>query len=380
MLLFGYHGRRNIGDDAICITLIETLERTPSFEGVKLYVYTKEPYLQRNLTIAYSRVDFVSSVFGLLIAFLNSNAIIIDGGDILNDYGAFKSTIRVFAFFSTFAFITKMTHKKFIIINGGFQAKNRFNFALLGMTLRLADCISVRDKSSYKVASRFVSNKIKLGFDTAVLFDISGNINYSSIYFSKKTRDKKIIGISVTPVYSNYLSNKQGDISFADAIAKDINSLLHKIDNINVHFMAFNTDPVVGDLEIINKIREKLDMHFQDRVKTIIYTGMISKFLIEILEMDYVVCCKYHSILFSYLFEKPMLVIGYHPKNAEMIHEIGLPEDSLISLDGVLNGEFGLKLMLLLENPERFSATLPLHTAKQRSRSSIQDCSEQILL
>ncbi|MFB0562639.1 MAG: polysaccharide pyruvyl transferase family protein [Candidatus Lokiarchaeia archaeon] len=50
----------------------------------------------------------------------------------------------------------------------------------------------------------------------------------------------------------------------------------------------------------------------------------IIKLLSIFSQLDIIISCKYHSIIFSYLLSKPMLVINYYPKNAALLQEIML--------------------------------------------------------
>jgi polysaccharide pyruvyl transferase WcaK-like protein len=143
---------------------------------------------------------------------------------------------------------------------------------------------------------------------------------------------------------------------------------------MDIYFLAFNTDSKVGDHGIIKKIVRMVSPAFRERVKIVAYVGTIFDFLSDLSKLSFIVCCKYHSVLFSYLLKKPMLVMNYHPKNAALVHEIALPSRCLLSLEDVFDGRLGLMLQELLKKPEEFTAQLPICEAKRRALSAMQQC------
>lgn len=366
VFLFGYHGKGNIGDDAICISLIEALGKTLKKNTI-IYVYTKQAYLKENLNKENElQIYFVSSFISIFKAFMDSRVIIIDGGDHIHDYGIFLQTSKIFLVYFTIAILTKIFFKKLIIINNGFRAKSRIGLAFLKMILNITYCFSVRDNDSYTLISKYVLKQPKRGFDTAIL------LNSLSHYTGDI--DSKNIGFSITPVFSNFFMNPEKDDTLAKIISRNINDFLYDMKNVNLHFLALNMDSTVGDLNIIRKIMELLDKEILGRVKLITYTGNISDFLSQFSKLDAIICCKYHSIIFSYLFDKPMVVIDYHPKNAALVREIDLTNKALLSLEDVFNGKLGLVLPELLKDPKEFRAKFPVYEAKRRAINGIQKC------
>jgi len=364
VFLLGYHGRRNIGDDAICVSLVKTLESLFRFK-IFLYVYTKEGYIKQDFTKEEGlQIHFTSSFVSVLKALIDSHVVIIDGGDHLHDYGHFLKRLKIFVAFFAFAILTKISFKKFLIINGGFRATSGIGLAFLKMILSLTCCVSARDNDSFALVSKYVCKQPEKGFDTAIL------LNYSCQ--SMADAYKKNVGFSVTPVFSNFFLKPEKDEALAKIIARDVNDVLHNLRNINFYFLAFNTDSKVGDLTLIRKIMRMLDAEVLGRVKLIAYTGNISDFLSKFSRLDAVVCCKYHSIVFSYLFQKPMIVINYHPKNAALVREIRLHRKSLLSLEDIFDGKLALLLSELINNPKQFKTQLPINEAKRRAFNGIQ--------
>jgi len=375
--MWGCHGARNVGDDAICISLTKTLEKIFDYETT-IYVYTKESYIEKSFNeVERSRIRFVSSITQTLCAFLRSKTVIIDGGDHIHDYGAILKRLKVLAAFFLFALATRLTLKKLFVINGGFRATTAIGLLLLRMILSLVSCVSTRDKDAFKLVSKYVPERSRIGFDTSVLMNYDLGENNTTSFSWSSLNGKAVgknIGISVSPVFSNFFSTPEKDELLVRAISKDIQELLINLKNVNFYFLAFNGKPRGEDLDLIKRITLAIDSTLHDRVKLIAYGGNISAFISKLSSLDAMVCWKYHSIIFSYLLRKPMIIINYHPKNAALANEISLSDRAVLSLEDILNGKLRYMLLELLKDSQKFKARLPIDEAKQRALSGIVKC------
>jgi len=374
VFLIGSFGERNIGDDAICLSFVETLRNIHKSE-ILLYINAKMEYFkQRFVREKNLQIHVVSSFSEFLKAFLASEIIVVGGGDYISDYGNFLRKMKRFVKLFTLGILTRVFLKKFLMINNSFCVNTGAGLASLKIILNLASYVSTRDEYSYTLISKYVLKKVEKGFDTAVL------LNYDWKKASKQLNEenitKKSIGISITPVFSNFFSKPEKDDALAIAIAEGINKLLSSIQNVDVYLLAFNSHPKEGDLMIIQKVMRRLNPLFKKRVKLIAYVGIISDFLSRFSQIDFMVCCKYHSIIFSYLLERPMLVINYHPKNAAIVNYVGLPKKALLSLREILYGKIYWALLELLDSPNQFRAKLPISEARRRALRSILNCLE----
>lgn len=357
--IFGYHGRLNFGDDVTCVTLIKTLDC--AFHGaLHYYVYTSAEYLKNNIDKT-NHITFVSSLSGILCAILNSNFIIIDGGDHLNDYGCLRDSLKVFAAFALFALLSKLSFRKFFIINGGISAKKTINHLLLRFILVNSGGSSFRDRSSYKLAST-VSKKTLLGFDTAILFEDRKNVAFAS---------KNNIAFSITPMFNNYFRNKESDFFISKHIALDLNYILTVKRDLKITFLAVNSSHKSGDVALIKFIINNISPTLKHRINLLSYAGDVYSFARSFQQFDAIVCCKYHSIIFSYIYKKPMLIINYHPKNYQLFTELGLTGQSIVSINDICTKNFRQKFLNLLEQPDLFIPRLSINDARQRAHKGI---------
>src|SRR5205823_3633837 len=52
----------------------------------------------------------------------------------------------------------------------------------------------------------------------------------------------------------------------------------------------------------------------------------VNNLLLKMSELDYVVTCRFHGVVFAHLLNKPVLAISPHPKVANLMNDIGLSE------------------------------------------------------
>jgi polysaccharide pyruvyl transferase WcaK-like protein len=368
LLVVGNIGVFNAGDDAILVAFLKWLNEQPDYT-YDVYISNKSDYLISELK-ALHRVK-VRLVFGfrLLRTFLSSRVVLICGGDYLDDFGSLTTRLREFVLLFSLALVSKVWLKKFLMVNNGIRANSHLGLSFERLVLRLASCVSVRDEASYKSIHKY--KRVIKGFDTAVLW----NSSVSNIIESKISSNKiKKIGMSITPFFSNFFSDSEKDSQFGKEVAKSLADLLSHNNDVEICLFAFCTSKEAGDQRLINNIVEFLGSRFNDRVRLIAYNGDILNFLKKLSYMDIMICCKYHSILFSYVLKKPMLVIKYHPKSLALAIEIGLSSKALISVDDVLDGRLIIKISQLLANPSDFEATLPLDVAERSAIHGFKEC------
>lgn len=369
IFVFGYHGKHNFGDDAVCFAFLSNFCKLFDDRTVCFYVYSSNDYFSKVLLDAFPNIRTVSSFTSIIKVFIQSQAVIIDGGDHLNDYGSFRKSLKVFAFYFNLSLLSKFSLKKFVIVNGGFGTTRSFYVALLKIILKLSNYVSVRDTKSAEIAAHNDCS-VDRGFDTAILMQIP---SYTKI----KSANLKI-GISVTPVFKNFFSDCKKDANLAENIAKEIEEVMKKHSDVSIHFLVCNSDLLAGDQEIISKVLSDIKSPLKKRINLTVYDGDPIKFLRSISALDYIIGCKYHSILFSYLLEKPMIVITYHPKNLAITTEIGLPSYCAVSLEDLSLKKLSSVADALIYAPEDFMAALPISDAREKALNSIRYCARSV--
>lgn len=373
IFVLGYSGFGNVGDDAIVIALVKSLDKCLRF-GATVYIYVRSEYITNNFNVSHNiKVIPVHSPLAVLISFLKARIILICGGDHLHDFGAKLKIVKVFTFFFALGILAKFGFKKFVLINGGIRVRNCWSAGLMRAFLRLVTNASFRDTPSYFLAKKLGLKHAILGFDTAVLLNDFFRFKISNTH---NTDQSGLInmGISITPVYSNFFCKPALDDTLAKSIALSLNQVLKEFENVRIYLLCFNNNLRAGDMPIIKKILSNISPDVIKRVKILEYKGVLKVFLFAFSNLDIIVGCKYHSLLFSYMFDKPTIVINYHPKNTAFACEVKLKYTSVVSLEDVKSEVFAEKIRALLSTPWMFKANYPIQKAKRRALVGIKRC------
>lgn len=373
LLIVGSNGVFNAGDDAILLAFLKWLDEQ-KYVNCTVFVCAKNTYLLSSLRdLCNVKVRLVSG-FELVKKFFSSRFVLICGGDYLDDFGSFSTRARAFILLFSLAFVSRISMKKFLLVNNGFRAHSPMSLSFVRLILRLAAYVSVRDIASYKLTRKY--KNVTKGFDTAVLlaYYIKNSINFKSV-----SNQFKRVGLSVTPFFSNFYSQNNEDLQWVKEFAKSLDEFLSHHNNVEISLFSFNTHRKFGDQNLIKFIINFLGPKYKNRVKVVYYKGDLFSFMKKLSLMDVMVCCKYHSILFSYIFRKPMIFLKYHPKTIALANEIGLRSNAVISLNDVFNGELSGRLCRLLVDSSDFHATLHLTEAENRAISSLQKCLASML-
>lgn len=365
LLIVGNIGVRNIGDDAITVAFLKWLNER-SVGKWTLYVRSSAAYLKNELKgLQNINVRFVCG-FDLLKIFPSSH-VIICGGDYLDDFGSTVTRLREFGLLLALSFFTKIFSKKLLMPNNGVRVNSHLGLSFEKLFLPFVNFISVRDKDSYNVVFPF--KHVTHGFDSAVLW-----ANAVDDLKTKLGSSVQKIGFSISPFYKNFFSEPANDRLLAEEIARSLSVVLGQKNSVEIYLVAFSTSKKSGDLPIISNVIQSLQPNDKARVKIIAYDGKIFDFLKKLSSMDFMVCCKYHSILFAYTLNKPMLVIKYHPKTLALAKEVNLSLEAVMSPQDILEGNLSAKIFELLTDSPTFRAKLPLAEAKQAAISSFEDC------
>jgi polysaccharide pyruvyl transferase WcaK-like protein len=106
-------------------------------------------------------------------------------------------------------------------------------------------------------------------------------------------------------------------------------------------------------------------------VKLVPYNPNPVEMMCEVAKCNAFVGMRYHSCMFSYLTNTPLLVINYFKKCQALAEDIGLSKDAVISVEEVLSGDFEKYLEKLQECPEVFSATLPIDQSRNMAKKAL---------
>lgn len=363
VLLIGYYGWNNTGDDIMLQSILKILSKSVSDH--EIVVLSQESSFH---TLSLKNVRTVSpkKKVKFIKELLDSSTVILGGGTHLYDYGRLDNRLIRLSQLLLIFLIARSLSKKVIFMGVGVEPpQSVWGRLIIRAICNLANCISVRDEDSYDTLIKMgVGTNIVKSFDLSVLSDLPERD-------LRENNGGKILGVSVLPYYSIYFRDSKSDNELLVQFSKAIDIWLNDDEKNTVRLMVFKADYVYDDHFFSSALRELLG--HDDRVELIPYDKDPIMTFRKIQECDAFIGMRYHSCILAYLSSIPQLIISYARKNTALANDIGLNPLALILVDSVKESGLESVMKELIERPDDFRATLPLDVAKTRALASI-DC------
>ena len=222
----------------------------------------------------------------------------------------------------------------------------------------MSSYISVRDQFSYNILKKWkMDDKSSLSFDLAVLAEPS---------YTRRLSSDQILGISITPVFEIYHASPEKDLLLVEQVSKCANRWLETKTNSKIYLFIFHGESKDDDVSITRLLNSKLIN--PNRVETIKYNSNPENVLNKVNECSAFIGMKYHSCVFAYMCDVPLLLIEYHPKCRYFAEEVELPNEAIVSLEEVLSNSIEKRFENFISFPGRYIARLSLNEARNRAK------------
>ncbi|MFU7592309.1 polysaccharide pyruvyl transferase family protein [Priestia sp. RMT2NF4] len=323
ILIHGFYGAGNAGDDGILHSIIEQFNHLKKLEIVVTVrsKKTKAYYGKRNIrTILGSDLDEVYKEVG------RSDLIIIGGGGLFQDYAGFNP-VNLFNgkqgsinYYSIPLLFAKMLGKKtmfYAIGVGPFSTEEAASAS--SWLIELADIVTVRDKQSIELLKNYRSNKAILSADPAV--NLNSIIHPLEYFLSKKSdiNKKKLVGINLR--LWNFTENATSNTY---KMLLEVSKYL--ISNHNAHILVLPFNKSLKEIEIMEKLTKELPKGCADIVY---YNYSPAEFKGLCSQLDLMIAMRLHASIFAMSEGTPSIGIAYDPKVTEFFKELKLDELSI---------------------------------------------------
>ena len=192
--------------------------------------------------------------------------------------------------------------------------------------LNHCDFVGVRDDLSLDIAKGIAPRaNCHKTFDLAPLLMDSMPLSHSA-----EKKGKKKIGISLCPNIGLVADDEQHQLKRVKVIADVLNQLAKEHD-IEVYPIDMNGHPTLGDHEIHKKLLNLLEQHVA--VHHIGYTHDSRVIINAIQDMDCILSMRLHGSILAYVMETPVISISYHPKCDQWCKDIGMSNTQQMKTD-----------------------------------------------
>ena len=348
ILISGYYGFDNFGDDAILHVMLSELKK--HLNNPKITVISNNPAKIKRIYDVDSIHRFNSKE--IINKMKEYDVFISGGGSLLQDV----TSCRSFLYYLSLIFLAKYLGKKTIIFAQGIGPISTILARFLtSLVLKKVDLITVRDKESQNYLKKLGVDSI-LATDPAWCLEISTEeklLKVDKINIGVQLREWKTLTNKNLNVVANILSEKFND-------EKNCINLISLQDS--------------HDLEIMKELKNillKKDLKSEVRI----YSGLSINQSINILgNLDYLIGMRFHACLISANFNVPTLALSYDPKVTSLALESKMPFINMNALNKNKDN-FVLKLDELISNKEKIRYDL-----KEFSDKKSQICRDNLNL
>lgn len=306
IVISGYYGFNNIGDESILKAVIDNLR--DRLTGIDITVLSQNPASTAEKYNVHS-VDR-KSLKAIISAVRSCDLLISGGGSLLQDVSSKKSII----YYLAIMWIAKLLGKKVFIYSQGIgPIITKFNRVLTAMTLKTADGIVVRDEASKELL-------IEIGIDEANIHvtadpvlrikkaDLAMGLEILSGEGFNKDESRITVGWAIR--------ERKMESNFVDELCDSMNALYEQY-HAQIVLIPFHYSE---DMAVILKLKERLG----DKVTCIQHKYLTDEMLSIIGNMDVLVGVRLHSIIHAAIMGVPMIAISYDPKINSFMHSINM--------------------------------------------------------
>lgn len=348
VIISGYFGFSNSGDDAILKALVESIRKLNPY--VRISVLSKNPEETRETYKVFAIDSF--NIFKLKKGIKENDMLIFGGGSLLQDTTSSRSI-----WYYLYVIHTALKYKKkiFIYSNGVGPINSAFNRRLSRKILDRVDYITLRDDDSLDyIREMGVKNK-----NVKVLSDPVFNLKESS----EKTADNILKSFNISSEEKLYGINirqwKNSDILIKDlsVFIKQMSKKSYKAVFLPMHFP--------NDLEIINKLTGNLDNSdyyiIDKKLKAEDMMAIIKK-------LDFTIAMRFHMAIYSIHQKIPVIALSYDPKTKALMKDFD--EDYCINVLEIKQGDIQAAYKKLEKDMSNYKLKLEIVDAKMQSKST----------
>jgi polysaccharide pyruvyl transferase CsaB len=308
IVIAGYYGFKNIGDEALLLAITKDLK--PYIKDIKIAVLSNNPLETRLLYGVYSINRF--NIINIFKTMKQSRMFMYGGGTLIQENTSTRSLI----YYLGMIWMAKKTGLKVMLYANGIEPINKYiNKKLTKFVLDKVDMITLREKESKNELQKLgiIKPKTIVTADPAFTIEPSSEIEVKKIYFDEGiTMEKPLVGFSIR--------KWQGYKNYIEVIAQIADYVIEEYDVTPV----FLPMQYPGDLLITKSIVEK--MKYKGYVLSNKFS--VSQVLGITSKMDLMIGMRLHALVFAVSLGIPVVGLVYEPKVQWFLEYIGLGQAS----------------------------------------------------
>ncbi|MCB4790578.1 MAG: polysaccharide pyruvyl transferase CsaB [Elusimicrobia bacterium] len=326
VLISGYYGFNNLGDELILKSIISELRLKIKNPGITVLSANPKDTASLYNVLSINRW----CPFRIVKHIINSNIVILGGGGLFQDI---TSSLSLY-YYLLVIIIAKISGKKIFVYSVNINELKAFNSTLASKALKLADTITVRDKGSLNILESWKAGLKKCELTADPVF-LSENIAFN------KLKSSPNIAFILRDTGNNG-ARAEEFASLADRLAGHFSGEI-----MFIPFQRRNDDCFADKVSKAMKYQNKKIYKWESLEDVFkIYSGL-----------DLIICQRLHGLILASLYAVPFIAISDDEKIINFAKEI----------DG------GLALPLTGLNPDKaFDLALNIYEHKDRFQDNMR--------
>ncbi len=344
VLLMGFYGRGNYGDDLMCTALADTLLHA----GYRVFVVSSDTASFANLRA--KAVTVIPRKLSNVISALRKTKVLCQGGG-TNFHDSYQGKYLVrqwknLMMWTGLFWVARMLGVRVIILGAGMgPLRHPVSRAITRLACAACTAVGVRDQASVdELKSLGTRTYFELGFDLAAL------PSPAAISPEWQQNTVGVLGVSacsLTPFLGDAQLNREYWQTLGDALAQFVARTPVKI----IFFSLFTGASSESDDAVIDMIVARLPQGtLFDRYS---YHGDVEAYGALFSKCNWFLGTKYHALLSAYLAGCSCAVVSYNRKMTDLAEDIRLPLDRRVSADKVQPVRRWLQVLESLTQKER---------------------------
>ncbi|MBQ9604783.1 MAG: polysaccharide pyruvyl transferase CsaB [Firmicutes bacterium] len=340
LLIAGYHGFGNCGDEAILQAMVKNIRALPA--DLEITALSNKPEFTKTEYKVASVQRF--NLFGVLGAILKSDVVLSGGGTLLQDGTSTRSLLYYLSIIKT----AKLFGKKVMVYANGIGPVNGArNRKLVKAVLKNVDVITLREKLSEIDLRSIGVDRPDITVTADPAFTLESVNDETAREILKKEgipTDKQMVGVSVRA----WNKAKYGD-DFVVKLADVCDMLAQKGRTVVLLPMGYPRDLEISQ-KLIDNMHEKAYM-IKNRCTPSEILGLVGCF-------DLMISMRLHTLIFAAVKNVPMLGVIYDPKVEYYLQELDMPEAGDVRTKRLNSSEIMAKANDVLANIDEYKKKL----------------------
>lgn len=311
VLICGYHGFGNSGDEAILLAIKNNL--IALYPDLQLTVLSHKPEETEKIydIHAVQRFDMIQ----VIKTIKQADLVISGGGSLLQDV---TSTRSLFYYLSIIYLAKRFKKPVMLYANGIGPINKSYNRKITKKIINHVDLITLRESISKDECEQLGIKKVPIIItaDPALTLEAAPKGHVLKILESAKIPlDKPIVGISLRPW--EYGRDFEQKIAY-------IGDQLIENRNVNIVFLPMQ---IPRDIKVCNNVM----MHMKNKSYLLEKTYSASEIIGLIGKMELLMSMRLHTLIFSTIVLTPMFGLVYDPKVANFLKLVEQPFSEALS-------------------------------------------------